>query len=316
MQIQWKEFGLWLAFLIFCMGAGFLHGSLPEIQFRFFFQNPEKVQIVTYDKSLLPHDLIAAVEKKDNLEISILETTSWEDLRVRVVLNQGPHLLLIPQSWVSKLQREGRLRNINPLKTKLAENVSEQFMFNTSEKIYFSPIFWTLTRFVTSIESEFKSFNDALKSPRLQKIELFKNQEAFEKRLQNSEWQSLKSKNKVAISEEIIPELQRIEKNYIYEWPQQYLTKSKKVLGLKDSPNSQLQVYGFSVPNNTPSRQLSMDVIEEFTTKPYLMQHYKKMQIGIALKKIETNSTEALQRPSSLKDVNLNNVYFDDQPDF
>ncbi len=59
-----------------------------------------------------------------------------------------------------------------------------------------------------------------------------------------------------------------------------------------------------------------MEIIEEFIGKAYLVPYYKKMSFGIALKSIEISSTEALQKPSSLKDVNLNNIYFDSKLDF
>ncbi len=252
MKIQWKEFGLWLAFLIFCLGAGFLHGSLPDIQFRFFFENPEKIQIVTYDKSLLPSEAILEIEKKQNVEIHVIEISKWEDLRVKVVLNQGPHLLLIPQSWVVKLQREGRLRNINPLKKKINSLISEQFMPETVDKIYFAPLYWTLTNFMTSPESDFKDFNDALKSQKLNNIELYKDLETVEKRMQSSDWQSLRAKNKINISDNVIPENIKTEKNIIYEYPQQY--KNKNLMPMTNPPFAQLQVYGFAVANNTPSR--------------------------------------------------------------
>lgn len=313
MNVKWKEFGLWLAFLFFCFGAGFLHGSLPEIQFRFFFEDPEKILIVTSDKDLISPELKSEFENIENVELQVIPVSSWEELRVKVVLSQGPHLLLIPQAWIKKLQREGRLRNINPLRSKIDRYVSEQFFSTSDDKIYFAPLYWIITSFATSTDSNFKDFNEALRNSNLKMIHLYDDKSAFEKRLQDSNWQSLKAKNRITFNDRISPLNEKIEDNHIYEWPLQITAQNKNLILLKNSPFAQLQVYGFSIPNNTPSRNLSLDIIEKFLKNEKFANAYKNQPYGSTLKKIEEESLEAVQKPSYLKDINLKDVFISEE---
>ena len=307
--MRWKESSFWLLFFLFCFSAGYLHGLLPDFRLQTAFSSPEKVRIVVFEKFLFPDSLIKLLEKKTHTEIQIDEVKDWQEARLKTVLNPGAHLLFLPTYWIPSLEREGRLRSINTLKSALDEEISPELRRINEDIIYDVPLYWTIFEFAVPVIYKDENFEKLLENPKIQHIDTYHDLEIAKIRIQHEPWNypniqkktnprlSLDAKE-IKILPNVISEIsihQKIENpDLVYSAP-----KSRKAL----------QTFSLAVPNNSPQKLTSLALIKSLIHDDEFDDIYAKIPVGSSLNRMNKKLSHRLQRPSYLKELSFNDLF-------
>jgi len=306
--MRWKEFGLWLAFLIFCFGSGYLHGHLPDFRLQFFFLEPEKVRIVVFEKALFPSEIIKELEDQTNTEIILDEVKTWEEARLKTVLNPGAHLLFLPSHWIPPLSREGRLRTVTSLKRRLEKEIATELRRLNVEKIYEVPLFWTIFEF--AIPETFKNelTIQLFENVKVKNILTYRDPEMTKLRLKNNPWDYPKIKAKLKHTPLISHRPRSLQNSEIIEVPLQIKKDMKSVVFSTLGEKSPLYVYSLAIPNNTPQRATSFALIQSLISSERFDEPYSHLPVGSALNRMDKKLLDRAQRASYLKEISFKDL--------
>lgn len=302
--MRWKETGLWLLFLTFCFGAGYLHGRLPEFRLQTAFSSPEKVKIVVFEKSLFPEKLLKLLEEKTHTEIQIEEVTNWQEARLKTVLNPGAHLLFLPSYWIPPLAREGRLRSIN-IKEKIDEEIAPELRKINEEKVYDVPLYWTLFEFAIPIEYKNDSFEKIIENPKIQNIETYHDPELTRIRSQQEPWNYPKVQKKILAKSNLDQKNITVNPNSISEISIHQKTENQNIFYYALKEKRPLQIFSLSIPNNSPRKITSLEIIKTLIHDPEFDLIYSEVPIGTSLNRLNKKLTNRMQKSIYLKEISF-----------
>lgn len=276
-----------------CFGGGYIHGLLPEYQLQFLFYKTEKLKIVVFDRELLPPQLGDIIREVTQYPVEIEEIDSWEKLRLKTIINPGPHLLFLPSYWIPPLITEGRIRNLNPLREVLEKKISEEFQINYKDKIYEAPLFWTATHFFTFDENE-KS---------IQQILTYKDNGLERVRQQDQIWLNEYKFKKITPTNSLIHPV----------WPKEktaseisiHLIEKDKAKRIRPMSKDSIFIFSFAVPNNTPNKFMSFKLLQTLLSNPKILERLKENPLGTTLDWTDKSFLSPLQIPEAIKNIPL-----------
>ncbi len=300
--MRWKEFSLWLGFLCVCFGAGYLHGHLPEVRLQFLFSGAEKVRVVVFERSLFGPNLVKILQEQTHTEIQIEEVKTWQEARLKTVLNPGVHLLFLPSHWIPPLIREGRLRTVTSMKSVIEKEIAPELRSVTTEKLYEVPLFWTIFQLATPNEFKDQTLESVLDHPKIRSIQLYHDPEYAQSRLVQEPWNYPKIKSKIQLSAEIQLQPSPEIKDRVIEIP---LHQSKDLLNANFGAINKkpLFVFSLAVPNNSPQRSTSLALIEALLTSEEFDEGYSALPVGSTLNRLNSKLPDRIKRASYLKEI-------------
>lgn len=287
-SVKVYEYLLWLTFLIGTFFVGFFHGSSPEKQINFYYQDIKKVDILVQQEGIISPTVVKHLEKETHTEINVVVRKSFKDFRTEIIVNKNLFLLLLPESFVDPLYNDNRIKNIDSLGTLVAESVHSDFQpIKHNNQIYSLPIAWFV--------NVFSPARKGIQSVYMDNTFLL-NQKAKNHFFQFSKNYKLEQKWTHSV-----PNVE------IYETTLQIATEEKKPFEI-DPASSFLMTYSLGVPNNTPDRKLSLDVIRLILISKELKSLLAENNLGQTFlsPKLEYSVAHFIA-PESIRNLNLNN---------
>jgi hypothetical protein len=304
-----KEFLFWAFFLALCFWAGYLKGFLPlTFKQNLFAKGP--VRILNATPFDFPADFVKALEEDFGQKIEIQRIKTWDELQAKMVIKNGPNLILAPAYWSQDLAKENLLLRLNPLQTKIEKRLSPDFISLKGQNLNVLPLYWTVTEFRTHKDSTLgETLDQALTSKNLMSLHLFPDSDLMAVHLrsweQNPQVGPLKIKDIGSYHFNKLP--QEIEKNTIWEMPQILKTKdSRRLEALKSNA---LVIYGFMIPRNSMNRKISYHLLERLMDQDLEEMALAKLPLGSTLQVPAGPLTITKeQRSSELRDLNLHDL--------
>lgn len=301
--MRWKEFGLWLGFLFVCFGAGYLHGHLPDFRLQFLFTESEKVKIVVFEKTLLSSEIIKTLEEKTHTEIQIEEVKSWQEARLKTVLNPGADLLFVPSYWLAPLIREGRLRTVTTLKNLIENEIAPELRHVNNEKIYEVPLFWTIFGFAFPEAYKEDPIDKILENPKIKTISTYHDAEIFKIRSRREPWNYPKIKAKLKPTASLKNSAKVLPADEVVEISLHQQKEMQSAFFSAIDDKKPLLVFSLAVPNNSPKRTTSLALIQALLTETDLDDVYSELPIGMGIHRLNSKLNDRLKKASYLKEI-------------
>ncbi|MBL7543960.1 MAG: hypothetical protein JNL11_09095 [Bdellovibrionaceae bacterium] len=282
------EYLLWLIFLAATFFIGFFHGSSPEKQINFYYQDTKKIDLLVHHEDIIPVALIKYLEKETHTQINTIVRKTYKDFRTEIIVNKNISLLVCPEAFIEPLHNDNRIRNIDSLMDPISKSVHSDFQpqkFNS--QIYSLPMAWFVNVFSPQLKSPQSVYMDYIfllnqktHDHFFQFNKNFKLEKNWTKNLSNSE---------------------------VYETTLQLASLLKKPYRI-DPTSSFLMTYSLAVPNNTPDRKLSLDVLKIILLSKEIKTLLKENGLGQTFlsPKIEYSHSQFIA-PDSIRNLNLNN---------
>lgn len=295
------EYLLWLTFLIITFFIGFFHGSSPEKQINFYYQETKKIDILVHQDGVLLPSLVKYIEKETHTQINLIIRKSYKDFRTEIIVNKNLVLVLCPEAFIEPLFNDNRIKNIEPLASDIIKSVHSDFQPTKFEnQIYSLPIAWFVNVFSpqqskSPAAGTKPSSTKAMKSVYLDYVFLLnqKNRNHFFQFNKNFELEKYWTQN--------------IGKSDLYETTLQLATMNSKAYVI-DPTSSFLITYSLSIPNNTPDRKLSMDLLRLLLHSKELKALLTENSLGQTFLDPKTQYSIAhFIAPESIRNLNLNN---------
>jgi hypothetical protein len=233
---------LWLTFLVITFFVGFFHGSSPEKQINFYYQETRKVDILVHQEGILPIPLLKYLEKETHTQINTVVRKSYKDFRTEIIVNKNLILILCPEVFIEPLHNDNRIKNIDPLANLISRSIHSDFQPNKyNDQAYSLPIAWFVNVFSPQRKGTKSVFIDYMfllnQKTRNHFFQFGKNYEL------EKNW------------------IHQIKNTDVFETTLQQATINKKSYEI-DPNSSFLITYSLAIPNNTPDRKLSMDILK------------------------------------------------------
>jgi len=287
------EYLLWLTFLIITFFIGFFHGSSPEKQINFYYQETRKIDILVHQDGILQPDLLKYIEKETHTQISIVARGSYKDFRTEIIVNKNIALVLCPEAFIEPLFNDNRIKNIEPLAASIIKSIHSDFQPAKYEnQIYSLPIAWFVNVFSPKPTGPISKH---MKSVYLDYMFLLnqKNKNHFFQFNKNYDLEKKWA--------------QSIGKAEMYETTLQLATMHTKPY-IIDPASSFLITYSLSIPNNTPDRKLSMDLLKLVLQSKEIKSLLAENNLGQTFLDPKTQYSIAhFIAPESIRNLNLNN---------
>jgi hypothetical protein len=271
---------LWFLFFIVCIGAGFLHGYLPQGLVKNFFFPPPKIRVLTTDELLFPKELRTVLEQELHITIEATVTRDWDLLLAKMVASPSLDLIFLPSYWAATLRQQNLLASFTDNNSELAQRVSSDFieglnitpanipapngngiLAQSSEKksLDFLPIYWIKTGFLTELNQDFTA---DLKEHKQKNLFLLADEDLILNHFLISKSQDiwpLLEKRKILTLQ--LDELNRFEKNGITE------TTINEIHPELQTENqlSALLVWGAIIPSNSENKSASINLLKALT---------------------------------------------------
>lgn len=279
---------LWLTFLVGTFFVGFFHGSSPEKQINFYYQDIKKVDILVHQEGIISPAVVKYLEKETHTEINLIVRKSFKDFRTEIIVNKNLFLLLFPEAFVDPLYNDNRIKNIDSLNSMVTESVHSDFQpVKHKNQIYSLPIAWFVNVFSPTKKGSRSVYID--------------NTYLLNQKVKNHFF--LFNRNYI------------LEKNWthtvptadIYETTLQIATENK-IPYVIDPMSSFLTTYSLGVPNNTPDRKLSLEAIRLILISKELKSLLADNNLGQTFlsPKLEYSVAHFIA-PESIRNLNLNN---------
>ncbi len=307
--MRWKEFSFWLLFLLLCFGAGYLHGNLPDFRLQFAFSEPEKVRIVVFEKALFSPAIIHLLEEKTHTQIQIDEVSTWQEARLKTVLNPGAHLLFLPSYWIPPLVREGRLRTITSMKSLLDSEIAPELRRTNEEKIYEVPLFWTLFEFAFPEIYKNENLEKLLEGTKISSIYIYSDPEMNQLRSHQEPWNYPKIKVKIKPTLTLANKFKTLSNNEVAEISLHAKKELKSVFYQAIDNKKPLEIFSLTVPNNSPQRTTSLALIKALISDADFDSVYAELPAGSGLKRMDLKLAERLKKASYLKEISFKELY-------
>lgn len=235
---------LWLVFLAATFFIGFFHGSSPEKQIGYYYQDTKKVDILVQQEGILPTLLIKYLEKETHSQINTVVKSTYKDFRTEIIVNKNIILALSPEAFIEPLFNDNRIKNIGPLEKSISESVHSDFQPKKFEnQIYSLPIAWFVNVFSTNSTAShatYINYNFLFGQKKRNHFFPFVKNYALE-----SKWTQHLNPKSETDSFETTLQLANIKK------------KPYKI----DPNSSFLITFALAIPYNTPDRKLSMETL-------------------------------------------------------
>ncbi len=294
-----KELALWLFFLMACLGAGYLKGNSASDAGTSFFGGPTEVEILLSSDLLLPLSIRQELERKLNIQIKVLIVHDREEFNIRSITSPGYHLALVPDHWIGPANRAHQMSNLNPLKDFLSERISADFLQTSQAKIYGAPIFWMVTHLY---ESPHESAPRA--SANLGKIFYFLNDwdyfttKASELNINSGQLRPLEFFKPLASfnSPDSVFEISHLDEDV------------KNKLSPSNYDFTSLYVWSFCTPRHSPSRKITLKLIEALTEADLQMKWVTLLPLASTLKTLDDRSFPRNKKSIYVRDLDLSHL--------
>lgn len=236
------EYLLWLTFLGATFFIGFFHGSSPEKQINFYYQDTKKVDILVQQEGVFSPSLIKYLEKETHTQINMIVKKSYKDFRTEIIVNKNIILALSPEAFVEPLFNDNRIKNIDPLFNLISTSIHSDFQpYKYQNQIYSLSIAWFVNVFSvnkTPLRTSYIDYPFLLNQKN--KNHYFQFNKNFNT---ETKW------------------MQNLPNEAGFETTLQLATQAKKAYEI-DPRSSFLITFALTIPNNTPDRMLSMDLLK------------------------------------------------------
>lgn len=286
------EYLLWLTFLTITFFIGFFHGSSPEKQINFYYQETKKIDILVHQEGILLPSLIKYIEKETHTQITVVVRSSYKHFRTEIIVNKNLALVLSPEAFIEPLFNDNRIKNIEPLAAWVAKSVHSDFQPAKFEnQIYSLPIAWFVNVFSAkpsgpipkNTKSVYLDYMFLLNQKNRNHFFQFNKNYALEKN-----W------------------TQKMDKTAMLETTLQLATMHTRSYVI-DPTSSFLITYSLSIPNNTPDRKLSMDLLKLMLQSKEIKTLLAENNLGQTFLNPKTQYSMAhFIAPESIRNLNLN----------
>lgn len=287
------EYLLWLTFLVIVFFVGFFHGSSPEKQIHFYYQDAKKVDILVQQEGILTPSFIKYLEKETHSQVNIVVRKTYKEFRTEVIVNKNILLLLTPEAFIEPLTNDNRIRNIDVFSEKIQELVHSDFQPGKFEnQIYSLPIAWFVN-----------VFSDTQKTAvqKTSKASYMDNVFLLNQKTRNHYFQFSKNFE----LEKQWPQI--IKDTDVFETTLQLATLKNKKYAI-DPNSSFLVTYSLAIPNNTPDRALSMDFLKLILLSKDIKTFLSENELGQTfLNPREEYSIAHFIAPESIRNLDLKN---------
>jgi len=304
-----REFFLWAFILAICFWAGYLKGYLPlTFKQSLFAKGP--VRILNATPFDFPVDFIKALEEDFGQKLEIQRVKNWDELQAKMVIKNGPNLILAPAFWSQDLAKENLILRLNPIQSKIEKRLSPDFISLQGKNLNVLPLYWTVTDFRTSNESTFgDTLEQALTSKSFTELHLYPDPDLMATHLKG--WSkdpqvgALKIKDIATYHFNQLP--QEIAKNTVWEVPQ--ILKIKNTRSLPSGKSKALVIYGMMIPKNSTNRKISYHLLERLMDQDLEEMALAKLPLGSTLQVPEGPlKIDKEQRSSELRDLRLHEL--------
>lgn len=258
----------------------------------------------------LPLDFVKALEEDFGQKLEIQRIKTWDELQAKMVVKNGPNLILAPAYWSQDLANENLLLRLNPLRSKIEKRLSPDFISLQGKNLNVLPLYWTVTEFRTSNDSTLgENLEQALTSKSLAELRLFPDTDLMAVHIkawsQSSQGGSLQIKDIGTYHFNKLP--QEIGKNTIWEVPR--ILKIKNSRPLETQKSKALVIYGVMIPKNAMNRKVSYHVLERLLDQDMEEMVLAKLPLGSTLQAQEGPlKISKEQRSSELRDLKLHEL--------
>lgn len=287
------EYLLWLTFLVITFFIGFFHGSSPEKQINFYYQDTKKVDLLVHQEGLLPTSVIKYLEKETHSQINIIVRKSYKDFRTEIIVNKNLVLILSPEAFIEPLFNDNRIKNIEPLLDLITKSVHSDFQpVKYARQIYSLPIAWFVNVFPKKANSP---------PPKNSKSVYLDYMFLLNQKTRNHFFQFNKNYELEKNWMQTIGKLESTETTL------QLATMNKKDYVI-DPASSFLITYSLSIPNNTTDRKLSVDILRLILLSKEVKSLLAANNLGQTFLEAKTQySLTHFVAPESIRNLNLNN---------
>jgi hypothetical protein len=304
-----REVLLWAFFLALCFWAGYLKGFLP-LTFKqdLFVKGP--VRILNATPFDFPQDFVKALEEDFGQKVEIQRIKNWDELQAKMVVKNGPNLILAPAYWSQDLANENLLLRLNPLQSKIEKRLSPDFISLQGKNLNVLPLYWTVTEFLTHKDSTLgDTLDQALTNKALAELHLYPDTDLMAVHIkawaQNPQVGLLKIKDIGTYHFNKLP--QEIGKNTVWEVPQNLRIKDSRALETLKS--KALVIYGMMIPKNSMNRKVSYHVLERLMDQDMEEMALAKLPLGSTLQVPDGPlKISKEQRSSELRDLKLHEL--------
>lgn len=259
-----KEALVWGTILVTLFAGGYLHGSLPFAKIKRLLNPDKQLRLIIHTPVYFPESLVKSLEKK-SYTLRIDPVQHFDDLKVELLKTPGPDLILIPEKWVSSLEKENLLAK-NP------DLLFEQFAVDFSNHNHsFYPWFWFITK---AFKTE-NSTNDVLST---------RNDLWLETLINDAEG-LLKHENKKVL----LPHLMKISG-----------TSSELVKGI-----SELWILGWAIPRTAESFEDSQNLLADLYDYPIYETTLVDVPGASVLKRTDEEPWEHWKKAKALRDFSF-----------
>lgn len=285
------EYLLWLIFLTITFFIGFFHGSSPEKQINFYYQDTKKIDILVHQSDILRPSFIKYLEKETHTQVNIVVRKSYRDFRTELIVNKNLFLILSPEAFIEPLYNDNRIKKIEPLAELISQYVHTDFQPTKFEnQIYSLPISWFVNVF---------SKNNSVAITKNTRITYLDYMFLLNQKKRNHFFKFSKNFDLERNW------MQEFGKSEIFETTLQLATLKNKSYEI-DPSNSFLITYSLAIPNNTPDRKLSIDFLKLILLSKELQSLLAENNLGQTFINPKTRySVTHFIAPESIRNLNL-----------
>lgn len=279
---------LWLSFLVATFFIGFFHGSSPEKQINFYYQDLKRVDILVQQDGVLTPALVKYLEKETHSQINTVVKKTYKDFRTELIVNKNLILVLTPEAFIEPLYNDNRIKNIESLSSLISTSVHPDFQpIKYENQAYYLPLSWFVNVFSPPKKTDKATYiNYAFLLNQKKKNHYFPFAKNYE--LVN-QWAHELKPNEVFETTLQLASLQN--KNYVI-----------------DSQSSFLITFALAIPNNTPDRRLSLELLRLILANKEIKTLLAENGLGQTFLDPRINySVSHFVAPESIRNLNLKN---------
>lgn len=287
-KVNIKEGILWCLFFILTFIVGYYHGSSPETQLSYHYSETKNIDFLVFNEQLPPTSFIHYIEKETHSKIKLIKKNNYEDLRTELIINKNILLALVPENFTQPLFKDNRIKNIEPLRTEIENQIHFDLLPKNNEgKIYSLPVYWFINVFsITKDKPDKLSLINHIFLDKIKK--------------QNPKWNI---SNKVKIEYHPLHELP-LGSDLTETTIQQ--AENKKIPYQLDKDWSHLILYSLIIPNNTPDKDLSFKILKIILTEMKVKLLLQQENLGHPWKDINSDQLTIFHSPEALRNLNFN----------
>lgn len=284
-----REILLWVIFVVLFFAAGYLKGILPEYRFQFFWSDKEKVKILAYSEKLLPPFLLEDLEQRTHTKIELDVSTTFSDYLTKSISSSQYSLFIAPRNWAEALRDQNLLLPLSGLRNYLAKKLHADFSV-LNNRIF--PWAWVPTVFITRPKTELKS---------LKSVAVIKDDDHLVQILRSIKLNSPQIPIKMI---SLLDEADEISDSEIKEI-NLFMKASYGDIRIRNEWPESLFLFDLIVPQNTPRRVTSIDILKSLFDSQHLMREMAQLPYGLTQNFFDTEMFPSEKKPSALRSLSL-----------